>query len=421
MNKRVSILLVVLIAALGLVFLYRLLLLEFESGDAYPEFSSYRPDPLGLLVLYEAIDSLSGPAPSRNLVPIEQAMVPDGATLMFAGAAPSPDSVRTLERLEQFVDAGGRLVILFRPDLFENGVIFLDREDETASENEKKDSAKRPRGEGDEEADEDEVELRDEMLDALLPTQDISERWGFDYRIRESLQDEVQAVRETDARLAALPESLAWHSPHGFKDLAAEWQPIYSRAGFPVVIERPWGRGTIVIATDNFSVTNEAMRHDRETSYVAWLAPAVRPVVFEETHLGVVRPTGVMTLMRRYRLVPVLFAAILLVGLYVWRNAASLVPKTADVRNMATVEPGFSTVAGIANLARRSVSRSDALETCWRQFMLIPARRGLGTDAVRTAVARVLSEYRDTPRHRRNLAAAYNKIVNIVSERSPKL
>ena len=126
MSSRVSILFIVGVFGFCLAMLYWLLLLEFEAGDAYPEFSSYRPDPLGVLALREALDALPGPEPMRSLVPIDQAVLPDDATLLFAGALPSPDPVKTLEHLEGFVERGGRLVVLLRPESSEDGIFDWD-------------------------------------------------------------------------------------------------------------------------------------------------------------------------------------------------------------------------------------------------------------------------------------------------------
>jgi hypothetical protein len=401
-----------------LLAVYRLLSLEFESGDAFPRFSSYRPDPLGLLVLHEALASLPGPAPQRNLLPADTADFPEGATLLFAGASVGRDTVKTLEHLERFVDGGGRLVIAFRPDVHVPEGYPNPPKKQTADSDESGQDSDSSEESSDENVQED--SSRDEMMEALMPREDIAERWGFGYDMKDVDNGRESAIPVGSAEtVATLPSTLPWHSKLVFKDLSPEWTAVYQRDGSPVVIERPWGAGTIVLSADNYTLTNEAMRRQREAGYVAWLVGTDQPVVFEETHLGVAKPIGIMALIKRYRLVPVLLAAIFIVALHVWRNAASLIPKSSGAVNEAAAVPAFTTVAGMANIVRRSVSPADLPETCWTRFDApLLSQRPLST-AERRRVQEVLEDYQATPRRKRNAANAYNQIQSIVNERSP--
>jgi hypothetical protein len=68
-----------------------------------------------------------------------------------------------------------------------------------------------------------------------------------------------------------------------------------------VVVERQVGRGTIVMASDSYFLSNEALQRDRHADLLAWLVGSGTQVVFDEAHLGIVEKPGVATLMRKYR------------------------------------------------------------------------------------------------------------------------
>src|SRR5436309_2954544 len=100
----------------------------------------------------------------------------------------------------------------------------------------------------------------------------------------------AQAFYESLSRLSPLQVSrneIPWHSALHFKDSNATWKTVYEAAGFPVVIERTMGEGTIVLAADSYLLSNEAMRRDRHPEFLAWLVGANRRIVFDETHFGV--------------------------------------------------------------------------------------------------------------------------------------
>ncbi len=418
MSKWPSAIAVVAVLTLALLALYRLLLLQYDSGDAYPEYSSFRADPLGLLIFHEAMAS-TGASPQRNLAPLDRAAFAPDTTLLLAGAAISEDDVSTLARIEAYAQAGGRFVILFRPG--QDFAVQLIAE-EKEHEKEEKEKLEKKNKENDEEKKEDDRRARgDEMLDALMPRADISERWGFDYSVRGFDADAgkhpvVEVVRGQQAP-EILSKTLEWHSSLVFTDIASDWTVIYERGVHPVVIERKWGDGSIVVATDNYLVSNEAMLADREPAFLAWLAGSERTVIFEETHLGVARSTGLMTLVHQYGLIPVLLAGILLTLMFIWKNAVPLVPKHPAASHEDDVVAAHSTVAGIASLVRRAIPQQEILDTSWRLFQAPAMRKAPIKKANRVAVEAALAADRDKPARRRDPVATYNQISTIINER----
>jgi hypothetical protein len=79
-------------------------------------------------------------------------------------------------------------------------------------------------------------------------------------------------VNKTDL---PLPPDLDWHSGLVFTNLRSECGvSIYTRGTNAVVIERSFGTGSVVMATDSYFVSNEAMAKDRHADLLAWLVGA---------------------------------------------------------------------------------------------------------------------------------------------------
>lgn len=421
MPRRCQLILAALVIPVCLLALYQLLVLQYELGDAYPEYSSFRADPLGTLALYDALGSLPETTTRRNMTNLDQAVHPSDATLLFAGALLGKDQVSTLERLESFAAGGGQLIILFRPYLREPSFLDAEESDEeerSAGEEEESESVdSEVEGGPDREPNEN---GSPGMLALLSPQEDISERWGFDYGYERLVQDEneeyVERVQRGAVAPEVLPQSLPWHSGLYFAGLDESWGVIYARDDRPVAMERDWGSGRIVIATDSFLVTNEAMLSGRESEFLAWLVGTSDTVIFEETHLGVARTTGLMGLLLHYRLVPVLLVLIFLTLLSIWKNAASLVPRHASEQDADLLDADTS-VSGMARLAKRAVAPSAVLDTCWELYRQPTAHKAVLEEQTRSSIRQILSANRERPRLKKDNVSTYNRIRSILNER----
>src|SRR5262249_17870807 len=141
----------------------------------------------------------------------------------------------------------------------------------------------------------------------------------------------------------------------------------YARGTNAVVIERAWGPGTLVMATDSYFVSNEAMRKERHPELLAWLVGQNKEVVFDEAHLGIVETPGVGTLIRKYRLQWPLLGLILLAALFIWKNSVSLAPPYSAEQRQEYVA-GKEIAAGFVNLLRRNIPSRDVLKVCFVEW-----------------------------------------------------
>ena len=103
----------------------------------------------------------------------------------------------------------------------------------------------------------------------------------------------------TDEPLAGtenLPQRISWHTAVYFDDLDDSWRVIYSAEGRPVIVERSYGNGSLVLLADTFFISNEALRSERYPELLAWTVGPNTRLIFDETHLDIRKQPGVLSL-----------------------------------------------------------------------------------------------------------------------------
>jgi hypothetical protein len=348
MNRDSSSVVLVICLAVLVYGLMNLLALRFESGDVYPEYSSLRSDPLGTMALFESIGKLEGFSATRDLS-ANRLPDPRGVTYLHIATSDrawervAPD---TFARVDQFVKQGARLVMTMFPEASRKPVQGDKPKTNEAAPREK--------------------------------TVSLWQQWGLQPRVinlRLGEQEIFESVAVSNTSGLDLPDTLDWHSGLVFENVDEAWQVIYKRGNDPVVVERRFGAGSVVIATDSFFLSNEALNNARHSDVLAWVIGPNRRVVFDEAHLGIVEQPGVAALMQRYRLRWVIAAAVLLAGLFVWKNATSLVPsRPAEVAELYI--EGKDSSSGFVNLLRRNVPAREILRTCYAEWKKTAAQSG---------------------------------------------
>jgi hypothetical protein len=371
----------------------QLMVLRFESGDVYPEYSSLRSDPLGTMVLYESLDALDGFTVKRDLS-TTQLPDPSGSTYLHlattvnAWNAVPPDA---LKKVEQFVRAGARLVI----------TLFPESSRRAPSAGAKKPQPAKPEDE------------------ARTKAVSLWKQWGLTPRVLNltlGAGDVFEPVVVSNSSGLLLPDSLEWHSGTVFENVDASWTAIYTRANDAVFVERRWGAGSVAIATDSFFLSNEAMQGDRHTELLSWMIGPNRTIIFDEAHLGVVEQGGVSAMMQRYRLQWFVAALLLLAGLFIWKNATSLAPAQITDTSETYIE-GRDASSGFVNLLRRNIPARDILATCYTEWKKTAAQSG-GYSAARLekADAAFKTENSKTIKDR-DPVATYRTIAGLLHKR----
>ena len=409
MKKNLPMLALVLCATLFVAGVIYLFLLRFAAGDVYPPYSSLRADPLGAMALCESLAKLPGLTVRRDLSEANKLPGEKDTTYLHLAAEASGwrwMPVELLNEIEAFTTRGGRLVVTMAPvtgpDHFSFPPRFPITTTNTAGTNApvaksgKRNLRKKSGGNPDE-----------------LPNQvSLQKRWGLEFghvKLTQGANGAYEPAEVVNQTELPLPTGLDWHSALVLTNLDRAWRPIYARGKNPVLVERQFGRGSVVIATDSYFVSNEAMWKDRQPELLAWLIGRPGQVVFDEAHLGITESSGVAVLMRKYRLTGVLGGLGLLALLFIWKNSSSLVPPYPSAAASGYIE-GKDATAGFVNLLRRNIPPRDLLDVCFNEWTkALLHRRNLRITSVDQAQTVMEAEHARPP-GARNPVRAYQEI-----------
>ena len=341
---------------LGAGFCYgiiQLFVIRFSLGDIYPPGSSLRADGLGTKALHDSLKELL--PVERNERQLSQLSMEGKTTLfMFDTTEGQFETDSISSDLDVPVHAGARLVIAFSP-------VAGKKDGETGRDGDKgKDTAKKK----------DTEKGRDgEKMDAGELEVGTGKLWGVKVAYLDKLPTKARAEVPT-----VEPEA-SWHSLMYFETTEPGWRVLYSCDKKPVVIERSFGRGAIVLVADSYLFSNEALSKERLPQFLSSITGPASRVIFEETHLGVVEHPGTVALIRRYRLHGVVLALLLVAALFVWRNAVPFVPPYIGHAGQTGTVEGRCAAEGFVSLLKRSIPPRQLVGECMAEWKRSAGRR----------------------------------------------
>jgi hypothetical protein len=410
-------------AAVALFFwaLLHLIQLRYQRGDVFPASSTLRADPLGTRAFYEALPDAGKYDVSRGYVSLRRELAQKPATLFVLGLDAgdldsfAPDEI---DQINDYLTHGGRVVVTLTPANSSGEDDEKEKDKKTPvkkeASNDNHPPLAIPEPPGQPQTEQEKVEREEyrkeqEREQKADPDRYVPEKfhpsiqavWGFGWtgpgeKKRDAKsdknQDKTTGTDKTDAdknapfveysrrgdvlaeRTGLVPteDKVPWKSPVSFLRMEPAWQTDYQAKGKPVLITRKWGEGEIIVASDSYFVSNEALRDDREPQLLAWIAGPSGLLLFDETHLGTQEQDGVMTLARRYRLEGYLWGLLVVAGLFLWRQSVPLVPPApARLHDPAGgAVSGKDSRSGLVNLLHRNISPRELLSTClaeWRR------------------------------------------------------
>ncbi len=384
-----------IVTALFVYSVTHLLILRLDKGDVYPRYSSYRSDPLGTKAFYEGLGLLPGIEAVRNVEPLQEVSGLSESTLFLFGllgtrfSSIQQESVKALDKAAL---AGGRIVISFVPM---RALPFPPP----------KERCETPREDGKKENEEEQELHGKEYVD-------LTKRWGVETEPFEKVDGEANLNHPEKE----LPPSLAWHSPLIFEPQDPAWHVIYARAGKPVLIERSYGKGSIVLSSDSFFLSNEAMKRRRYPQLLSWLCGTHRKIVFDETHLGLSKSPGIATLLRKYGLAPFFISLIVLALLVIWKQATRFV-SVSEEEERASVDPGKDAFTGFTNLLRRNISPDRILSACLEEWKRSFTHGRQNLSALLPHIQEIITADRAQPKRNRNPVQLYRKISALGTRR----
>jgi hypothetical protein len=399
-----SLLLAFVLAAIFIGGLAHLFNLRYEVGDIYPEYSSLRADPLGTKALSTALGELPGIEVRTNFKPLQKFQSDKPVTLVYAGvphqAYWTPAELRAFDAL---VLTGSRAVFTFYPVATppssqqekntddqqlhqkESQAGISPKEPRKAGEKSSKSSKSGSQDKTDQKSKSDKKEEADKKKEKEKSADDeeehpeeklinfatVAKQWGFKFGYLTAEKgkpyDRHAALVEPGGHMET---DISWHSALDFKDLKPEWKVLYMCGTMPVVIERKYGNGSIVLVADSYLLSNEALRSERQSRFLSRLFSGPPTIVFDEEHNNIRENPGIASLVRKYRLHGVVAGLLLLALLFIWKNVVRFVPAYAIAEADRDIVTGKDSGEGFVNLLRRTVAPATLLDIClaeWRK------------------------------------------------------
>jgi len=302
-----------------------------EVNGVYPEYSSFRADPKGCRVLFEILSRLGSVQVERFVQPLTDLPASTGKILLLAGVQPGGLSDDQTKPFDNWMTSGGTLVIAF-------SALQSERNEEDL-ENSRAES--KP--------------LRAEVWK--------SDDWGIRiFHSKPNLTTRLQSNLFANA--------FSWAGHLYIDPTKGDWEVLAKAQDLPVVLQRKFGAGKLLLLADSYPLSNVALAAHRNAELISWLFPQHSVVIFDESHFGIVNHPGIMSLARRYGLDGA-FVAILSLGLlYLWASRYSLNPASRKRSDTEIVIKGMGGNEIFTNLLRRNLPTKDLCTIClqiWKQ------------------------------------------------------
>jgi hypothetical protein len=449
MNKadKTAAVLLALLSGCFVAGLCALLMLRFETGDLFPAYSSLRTDPLGVKVLFQALEHMPDLSVERNFRPLSKLAGGEKTTLFYLGIGPDFliwGSKSVTDQMESLAKDGDRVVVTFRSGLKKPATRIVAAGSDKTPDGPKEDAPKReiehqnqesPKSESEKPKEDPQKPVAEQPGDASQkseaeqPKKGIPEkkessvptgkRWevGAGYLPKQAVGETKPAIASLTNPVGTLPRDFPLHTAFCFENPGQEWRVLYSSGECPIIIERSMGAGSILLVADSFLFSNEAMLKERHAEILSWLAGNSRRIVFDEFHLGVSEHPGMMTLLRKYRLHWFLAALCLLAVLFAWQSMVRFNPeRTKESGREPGVTPGINQLDGLINLLQRNIKSEILLKTCFEEWEKSVGKDSRGMqDRIRQA--RELIQAENDRGSKRDLTAVYRQIARILSDR----
>jgi hypothetical protein len=348
---------------------------RLETGNAFPEYSTYRADPKGLKAFYESLLTTDLVHVSRRMQ--SSKILPSGENQVLVLAGIRADQPTVSEEDSQLFDhwlaTGGRLVFALRPEKnqpAQNQAAPLENQDET----------NRP---------------------PIATWRNLFRRWGVE-------TVPLRGMHSTTTDSTLFGKFSRWLGRDSFARLTSGWKMIAVQDGKNVIVERAFAHGSLVLLADSYPLSNEALATNRNTGFLLWLMDNRSGVLFDETHLGLSERPGIMTLAQRYGLQGTVISVVAVLLLFIWKCQYTLVPRARIAPDGLTVS-GSSSDQAFLNLIRRNVSQKELIGICIRTWLKTarPTPAQLGR----------LEEFRADPGEKKSVAERYNRLTTLLNEK----
>lgn len=158
---------------------------------------------------------------------------------------------------------------------------------------------------------------------------------------------------------------------------AKGWTSLYRLGAKQMMIERDFGKGSIVLFASSDDFTNMATVASNQLNLVTLAIGPNSHIVFDEQHLGIAESGSVVALARHFHLLGVALGLALCAALLLWRHGVDFPPP--ERAPAAARLAGRTSHAGLVTLLRRHIPPHALASACWQEWL--NANRGAVTPA----------------------------------------
>lgn len=153
---------------------------------------------------------------------------------------------------------------------------------------------------------------------------------------------------------------------------AKDWSILEQNARGPLVVEKSFGKGSIVLVADGALFRNKSVAEARQTALLTRIIGSHPRILFDEAHFGILESGSVVALARRFRLHGLVLGLALVAALFIWKNASSF-PPVSSAPPIEKVQ-GRTSVSGLVTLLRRHIAPDRLVSACWQEWRKSHAR-----------------------------------------------
>ena len=376
-----------LLLILGIINIFNL---RFSRGDLYPEYSSFRPDPLGCKALHDSIREL-GLETERHFDKVDKLEERPKSILIRTGMH-SMNTIYQDESLHSYIMNGGTFIGFFNPGAREYSYKEVTKKSddveeeenceelgEELSENEDADNSTEKEDESEDSEEEDEIEEEKVKTPYDRFKEMLSCELKNDSKSKDAKGEAIKIAKPTEL-LTKNGDYISFptFTKNFFKLEDETWSVLYETNDAPVIIKRKLGQGYIILSTSTYFITNEGLKKHRANRLIAHLIGDSHRVTFDEYSLGVQENRNIAWLFKKYNLHYLLINLGLIVLLFLWYNFGSLSNISYDRKNSylesGVIDSVLSSSSGLLNIISKSIKPKELLNVSiseWRKTVKI--------------------------------------------------
>ena len=198
---------------------------------------------------------------------------------------------------------------------------------------------------------------------------------------------------------------------------AKDWKVIESIGPKLLAIERPFGKGSVVLAAASDDFNNESTAAGDRLKMVSAAIGPNRRILFDEPHLGISESGSVVALARRFHLAGMAWSLALCAALFIWKNASVFPPPAATQPLLPRQHlSGRTSLSGLLTLLRRHIPANEVASICWREWLtahrrdVTPNRASQAEEILRHSAGRPL----DVARELHSLATGHRPPASVL-------